>query len=40
MVNSCGCPLSQDAGYGGKSLFSVDDDEEDDSSQKIDDEVC
>lgn len=29
----------QDAGYGGKSLFSVDDEEEEDSSQKIDDEV-
>ena len=29
----------QDAGYGGKSLFAVEDEEEEDSSQKIDDEV-
>ena len=29
----------QDAGYGGKTLFAVEEEEEDESSQKIDDEV-
>lgn len=33
------CVIVQDAGYGEKSLFSCDDDN-DDNDQKIDDEVC
>ena len=35
----CCTSLIQDAGYGGKTLFAVEEDEEDESSQKIDDEV-